>query len=252
MRKIAFLVFLAVVSFSWTTSAQDAVPGEMLARTLFIKAGELKGTAFAIDFQGKKYLVTARHVISGLPSKNAVIQVWQENQWKDYETVKTIFPSSDEVDIAVFETKEKIAKPYMVTASLNGVAMGAQVWFLGYPWGIGSEATRGGGRFFAPFIKRGTMSAIDGTKPNAVILYIDGFNNPGFSGGPIIYWDVSKRAYAIIGVVKGYREDSAKIVVNGQHVDTNLLVNSGILIGYGIDHALSAIKDSNNQIETPK
>ena len=69
---------------------------------------------------------------------------------------------------------------------------------------------------------------------------------PGFSGGPIVYWDFSKHAYGIAGVVKGYREDTAKVLVNGEHVDTQLLVNSGILImiGYSIDHAFQAIKQS--------
>jgi hypothetical protein len=37
------------------------------------------------------------------------------------------------------------------------------------------------------------MSAIDARNPEAVVLYIDGFNNPGFSGGPIIYWDTTGR-----------------------------------------------------------
>lgn len=88
------------------------------------------------------------------------------------------------------------------------------------------------------------MSAIDATNPDAVVIYIDGFNNPGFSGGPIIYWDFTKHSYAILGVVKGYAEDTAKILVNGQHVDTQLLVNTGILIAFSIDHAMKAIQVS--------
>jgi hypothetical protein len=93
-----------------------------------------------------------------------------------------------------------------------------------------------------PFIKRGTMSAIDGTNSEAIVLYVDGFNNPGFSGGPIIFWSFVKHTYQIIGVVRGYREDRAKVLVNGQHVDTQFLVNSGILIGYSINHAIQAIE----------
>jgi len=73
-------------------------------------------------------------------------------------------------------------------------------------------------------------------------LYIDGFNNPGFSGGPILFWSFNERAYRILGVVQGYREDTAKVLVNGQHVDTQLLVNSGILVGYSIEHAIQAIE----------
>ena len=146
------------------------------------------------------------------------------------------------MDIAVFETEEKVSQPFKVqvtsTGEAGGPTMGQLVWFLGYPFGgIGSRWINGQ----APFIKRGTMSAIVATNPDAVVLYIDGFNNPGFSGGPIVYWNFTTHAYGIIGVVMGYKEDTAKVLVNGVHMDTQLLVNSGILIGYSIQHALQAI-----------
>ena len=155
----------------------------------------------------------------------------------DISTIKTLFPPSQDVDIAVFATDEKVSQPYGITASEGGT-MGQQVWFLGYPWGIHSQWRNGE----APFIKRGTMSAIDARNPDAVVLYIDGFNNPGFSGGPIVFWDFSVHAYRILGVVKGYREDTAKVLLNGEHVDTQLLVNSGILVGYSIQHVIQAIE----------
>jgi hypothetical protein len=247
MRKLALITLTVCIPLLSTAAAQDAVPTEILQRTIFIKAGSEAGTAFAVDYQGKMYLVTARHVVTGLPTtSNATIQAWQEEQWKDYHTVKTIFPSSSDVDIAVFETDEKVATPYSIqpTESTGGVTMGQQVWFLGYPWGISSHF--GDGRI-APFIKRGTMSAIDATKPDAIVIYVDGFNNPGFSGGPIVYWDFAKRAYGILGVVKGYKEDAAKVLINGQHVDTQILVNTGILVAYSIDHAVKAIEESSKQ-----
>jgi len=220
---------------------QDAVPGEILGRTLFIKAGREGGTAFSIDYRGKLYIVTAKHVVAELPKTNAIIQVMKSGKWTDIHTVRTLFPPSSDVDIAVFETDENIPQPYVVSipAKDEGLTMGQQVWFLGYPWGLGSRWSNGE----APFIKRGTMSAVDATNPNAVVLYVDGFNNPGFSGGPIVYWDFSKHTYKIAGVVKGYREDTAKVLVNGEHVDTQLLVNSGILVGYSISHVIQAIEN---------
>ena len=121
--------------------------------------------------------------------------------------------------------------------------MGQLVWFLEYPFieGIGSQFGNGQE---APFIKRGTMSAIVGTNPDAVVLYIDGFNNEGFSGGPIVFWDFTTHKYGILGVVQGYRNDTAKVIVNGQAVNTQLLVNSGILRGYSIRHVIQAIERS--------
>jgi S1-C subfamily serine protease len=218
------------------------VPGDILTRTLFIKAGSEAGTAFSIEYKGKLYLVTAKHVVAELPKTNATIQVMKSGKWTDIHTVRTLFPPSSDVDIAVFETDEKI-QPFevLMAGADDSVTMGQQVWFLGYPWGLGSRWSGGGGGL-VPFIKRGTMSAIDATNLDAVVLYIDGFNNPGFSGGPIVYWSFSKHAYRIIGVVKGYKEDTAKVLVNGEHVDTQLLVNSGILVGYDISHVIQALE----------
>jgi hypothetical protein len=238
-------VLVAGMLSACTALAQDAVPGEILNRTLSIKVGNETGTAFSIDYEGKLYLVTARHVTTGLPETKATIEIQRSGKWISYQTKRTLFPKSQNADIAVFETGETLEKPFGVrTSDLGGVTMGQQVWFLGYPYGgLGSHWSNGE----APFIKRGTMSAIDASNPDAVVVYIDGFNNPGFSGGPIVYWDFSKHVYGIVGVVMGYREDTAKVLVNGVPVDAPILVNSGILIGYSIDHAIQAIKDSQSQ-----
>lgn len=107
MRK-PILFAIAVWVLITVALAQDAVPPEILQRTIFIKVGNEAGTAFCVDYQGKLYLVTAKHVVAGLPESKATIQVWRENQWKDYHTVRTLFPSSSDVDIAVFETEEKV------------------------------------------------------------------------------------------------------------------------------------------------
>ena len=73
---------------------------------------------------------------------------------------------------------------------------------------------------------------------------MDGFNNHGFSGGPILYFDFGLHKYFIAGVVKGYRNDRAETVVNGKQIQTDMLVNSGILVGYSIEHAIQAIGDA--------
>ena len=232
---LAFAFCLALPLF-----AQDAVPAEILQRTVLIKVGSAYATAFSLDYEGKLYLVTARHVVAALPDTNATLQVKQGDKWAELHTKRTLYPPAKEVDIAVFETGEKVTTPFQVTAVRKGVgaALGQQVWFLGYPWGMGSRFMNGE----IPFVKRGTMSAVDHSNPDAVIVYIDGFNNPGFSGGPIIYWDLATHTYGILGVIKGFRDDTAKLMVNGAQVDTELVVNSGILVGYSIQHAIQAIE----------
>jgi S1-C subfamily serine protease len=243
LRRITVLPAVFFLLFASSVVAQDAVPIEILQRTLRIKVGERAATAFTIDYQGKLYLVTAKHVVAGLPQNGATIQVWRSDKWVDFKTVKTLFPPSTKADIAVFETDQKVPPPFQITGAQGkeGPTFGQQVWFLGYPGGLGSRFSNGQLPQL-PFIKRGTMSAMDSSDLDAVLLYIDGFNNPGFSGGPIVYWDFGSRAYRILGVVQGYRTDTAMVLVNGVPVETHLLVNSGILVGYSIEHVFQAIR----------
>jgi len=59
ISKIVLLIaafFLLIVS---PTFAQDAVPAEMLQRTLLIRNGTHQGTGFLMDYQGKLYIITA-------------------------------------------------------------------------------------------------------------------------------------------------------------------------------------------------
>ena len=93
-------------------------------------------------------------------------------------------------------------------------------------------------------MKRGSRPAVDASNPDVVVFYIDGFNDPGFSGGPVIYWEFTTHKYKVLSVVKGYKPDTAKMMINGQQVDTNLLVNSGILVSFSICHVIDAIEKS--------
>jgi S1-C subfamily serine protease len=251
MRAVTVFV-AAIILFCVRAEAyaQDAVPGEILSRTVFIrqKGRNDGGSAFILDYKGKLYLVTARHVIEGVSTSGAIIEVQRSDKWEDYYTVKTLYPSSADADIAVFETNETAAQPFGIaptgTSTTAGVTFGQQVWFIGYPFGMSSVPATGSTIGALPFMKRGSMSAVDASNPDAVVYYIDGFNNPGFSGGPVVYWEFATHAYKIMAVVKGYRTDTAKVLINRQQVDTNILVNSGILVSYSIQHAIDAIEKS--------
>jgi len=58
-----------------------------------------------------------------------------------------------------------------------------------------------------PFIKSGILSALDIRNENAVTLYLDGHNNPGFSGGPIVFLSNTTRRFHVAGVVSGFRNE---------------------------------------------
>jgi hypothetical protein len=57
-------------------------------------------------------------------------------------------------------------------------------------------------------IKRGTISGTHPIDPSkkAVMILLDGYNNPGFSGGPIVYRDLNQNGVVLklLGVVSGF------------------------------------------------
>jgi hypothetical protein len=95
----------------------------------------------------------------------------------------------------------------------------------------------------APLIKHAYLSANvscsalypDETKDDLLIL-LDGLNNPGFSGGPVVAPDMFSpftnfRAQKLIGVISGYRNDNIPLNVNGQRINNaSVAANSGIII----------------------
>ena len=121
-----------------------------------------------------------------------------------------------------------------------------------------------------PLVKKGTISAQVEEKGATVIL-LDGYNNRGFSGGPIVYRDInqSKVVFYLAGVVSGFIPELVPVttpekIKPGQDVsqieqwrnvklkdgqmaelkDTEQMVplNTGIVIGYHIQHAVDLVR----------
>ena len=106
-----------------------------------------------------------------------------------------------------------------------------------------------------PFVKHCTVSAIGQDGNN--ILVLDGINNAGFSGGPVIFKTGPDQR--IVAVVCGYHTEPAEIVFSSSasrglkenarqsakpaaHPKGTVNLNSGFIIAYGINYATEAIK----------
>ena len=95
--------------------------------------------------------------------------------------------------------------------------------------------------FTAAFIKKGILSS-EITNPNGIrTIFLDGHNNPGFSGGPIVFKRPDSPEWNIGGVVSGYVWKANQVI---SVTDTNSFIkeNNGIVIGEDIDSAIKAIK----------
>jgi hypothetical protein len=158
------------------------------------------------------------------------------------------------VDVGVLIPKEKrlsnaeaIPYPYLF-------AFGQEAYFLGFPYGL--YTSFGDHGLGVALVKHAYVSARascaaimpDGDKGEEFIL-LDGLNNPGFSGGPVVAPDMfspftTVRRQKLIGVISGFRNEPVPLQVDGKEMkNATTATNTGIIFVVPIDRAVELIKD---------
>ena len=215
------------------------VPSNILQRTFYIGHGQSTGTAFTIDVGGRQYLVTARHVVEGI-SANSVIRVMHKGSWRDV-AFGEVWYSPTGADLALLSIKQALSPTHPLTVSDGkGFFLSQQIYFLGFPFGLRMEAGVVNNDFPIPFVKTGIISNFSTMQPGSQLIYCDGHNNPGFSGGPIVTVSSSNEV-AAIAVVSGYRFNDDHVLLNGQNTGLTYRANTGLVIGYGLGEVLARI-----------
>lgn len=217
----------------------DFVTSNALERVLEIQTSVKSGTAFTIDHGGAQYLVTARHL---LPPSEAHPQVQVSNRHVGSLDLRLdLLPvDPDTADVAVSLLPGPITSDLPLPATSNGLVFSQRLFFLGFPYGLAIEG-RGEPRERLAFIKGALFSAM-ATVDGAHLLYLDAFNNPGFSGGPVVGFSSQNRQLQVCGVVANYRTE-AEPIYQGRDSLTAMSVraNTGIMIATDIEHATAAI-----------
>ena len=250
----ALLVIMCLQSgdaiFARTANGHDTmVPTQVFLRTFHIAWHNNTGTAFAIDRDGKQYLVTARHVVKGIKSGDKIAISWK-NKWHEI-AVDVVGAGEDDVDVIVLACPILLANPELtLTASIAGLTYGQEAMFLGFPFGWDSSATGLSNDFPIPFVKAGIVSAITFDLPKSI--YIDGHGNKGFSGGPVIFVPTNgpQGTYHVAGVVSYYptpllvpiRNKAGEVILNNQNEPTAYFAeNPGLVVAHHIGYATELI-----------
>lgn len=218
------------------------ITNQILQRTFKLKSSDSVGTCFTIDVEGRQYLVTARHLVDSLTSAGT-LQIWHDKMWKNVE-VTLVGHGTGHIDISVLAPNITISGNYPL--ELEGSCRLAQdVYFLGFPYEMGSEVGSMNRDFPIPMVKKGIISGFH-KEAGANVLYLDGHNNPGFSGGPVVCEEVSvqEETTSVIGVVSGYRYDAVPIYLDKDKTTLTYHANTGIVIAIGIKHALDLIEEN--------
>ena len=250
----------------------NIIPMGLLKSTFHIRVAQINsngksrlvnGTCFTINIDNKQYMITARHLFMYKDEqknywefRGKSIDIKFNRQWNAIP-IKIIGHCTQRIDISVLTAQIQIPLlgGYEFPTQPNDIWYGDEMYFFGFPHG--READIGANIPF-PILKSAKVS-----EGNPDYLLLDGHNNSGFSGGPVVYKRprlVEQKDGAIAmrtgpnplrfaGVVSGYFEEE----VEGDFVQTNIgvksKVNSGMMLIYRIEHALALIRQNPIGIE---
>jgi hypothetical protein len=261
MRTISIKAVVLVWSAFCSIALGQAYPtGNVLSRTTMVESHFGRGTMFSIDVDGREYWITAKHVITGAkhPPYGSVDTTTKvslkvldpsENEERWLTVLFSVIDAGKDIDVVALAAPNPLLQNPLPTASLEikGVLLGGDCEFLGFPFGGGWRAKFENGQgYWMPYVKHCTVSSLPGND----VMILDGINNHGFSGGPVIYQTGANQQ--IIGVISGYEQEPAEVIPSAQRMQRpkkinsnrppHVNLNSGFIIAYQVMPALEAIR----------
>ena len=234
---VIIVITLLAIRFEGIAMAHDneIVNANILTRVLHLKIGDTTGTAFTIEVDGKQYLVTAKHM-TGEKEINE-IEIWVKH-WQKIK-VNVVGIGKGRADIIVLAADEALTRAFPVEVGSGGITIGQNVRFLGFPLGLSQDLME----MKLPLVKGGILSGMKFDN-KVSSLFVDGHNNRGFSGGPVVFKSLDsgqRGVWKIAGIVSGYQIEGAFVRDKTGQIIGNAEGNSGILVATGIEVALKLI-----------
>ncbi len=200
------------------------------------------GTCFTIEHDGKQYFVTAKHVVFELKDDEN-IELYYHGNWVHFPV--KIIGHHQLADASVF-TIDILIHAHELEPSSAGIALGQDIYFLGFPYRMQDEKQSPINRNFPlPLIKKATLSCM--TSDHTGDYYIlDGINNNGFSGGPFVFKESNKGEFKVAGIISGYHSTMEPVFNENKPTPLKVQVNTGLIIAYCIKNAIDLIKANPN------
>ncbi|MGV0051621.1 S1 family peptidase [Mycobacterium colombiense] len=214
------------------------VPAQCWTRTFKITAGNQSATCFVISRHDRHWMITAKHFIDGaLPACGGAMTLHRHQGDVNEQVQPQRVPLTQAgADIAVFSlgVTSLVDESMTLIPSAHGLVLSQQVFFLGYP--LPDRVPVVG---TLPFVKSGILSQ-HAMINDVHVWWVDGMNNPGFSGGPVVFNEGGGigTIWHVLGIVSGYI--TQEIAVQGG-MPGLVPTNSGIIAVYDIKHASDAI-----------
>ena len=228
----------------------------IIQRLIKIKNGQSICSGFTIEVDSKQYLISAKHPFIEPDKKipvekrkpffaqfdkqmRPVIEIYKNNIWQKL-VVRPIF-AKDEIDVVVFPLEGFLTPVHELIPTSAEMYFSQDAYFLGFPYAQHTDSQELNNGFPFPFVKKGIISAIDLAKTKKI--YVDGHNNKGFSGGPLVFIRLKDKKLCVAGVISGYITDQKEDRKLTELIDEN----SGIVVCLGIKCVTDLIKEFNHQ-----
>ncbi len=219
-----------------------SVTTNILQRTFHIRCRCAFGTCFTLDVDDKRYLATAKHVVNDIQEDDLIEVAHGDGEWLPVG-VKLVGHGEGEADVSVLAPQVLFGAAYPLSITTAHLMLAEDIYFLGFPFGMSFDVGDLNAGFPMPLVKKGIVSALpleDG------LILLDGHNNPGFSGGPVVRRGTSTEQ-TVVGLVSAYRYDRNKVLdTAGEEGPYTYDVNTGIVYVQDARHFLRLV--SNNPI----
>lgn len=209
------------------------VTANVLLRVFPVRIGDRVGTGFTIDIDRRQYLVTAKHLLEGeLPS---FVEV-RIDEWISIPAT-LVGMGKEKEDVMVLATDRRLSEDFPVVQGIAGMALGQSVRFLGYFPGVHTSPLPGYKTRSSPLVMGGVVSGLhfDHDVGVGASIWIDGHNNRGFSGGPVVFQPMTANTleecrWRIAGVITGFVEAPVEVeTATGVDTGTVAMGNAGLL-----------------------
>ena len=211
----------------------------IIQRVFLIRINDVQGTSFTIEHGGKQFLISAKHIFININDKgNVTFLIFRSGSW-GVLTSKIHYHTNPIIDIAVIELVSDLSPRHELEITEGNMVLGQDVFFLGFPYGLFTDSNTINNGFPFPFVKKAICSSITFNVSEGGRIYLDGHNNPGFSGGPAVFQDLHSRKLKLCGVISGYISQKGQIVSPVGNLEYT--ENAGIIICHSIKHAKEII-----------
>ena len=177
------------------------ITSNVIHRVFRIKTNSGTGSCFTIDYNSKQYIVTARHVLKGWNEKTN-LQVYHNKNWISLPC-KLTGHAPNNIDVSVIAPPSPISPTHDLPPSNEGIVYGQDVYFLGFPYDTSGEMDKFNRNFPFPLVKKAILSGFY-TLNNSEVLLLDGHNNLGFSGGPVVFKAPNSNDFKVASIISSY------------------------------------------------